>query len=187
MVQTPNKTITLEEFLALPETKPASEYIDGEIIQKPMPQGKHSKLQGKFVTKINNLVEERKTALAFPELRCVFGGGAIVPDISVFTWNRIPKDANGEIANVFEVAPDWIVEILSPDQHSTKVTKKILHCLDYGCLMGWLIDPDDRSVIVYPADGRSHAFSEADQRLIVPIFVKDFQLTVGELFSWLID
>jgi Uma2 family endonuclease len=41
MVQTPIKTITLEEFLKLPETEPASEYIDGEIVQKPMPQGEH--------------------------------------------------------------------------------------------------------------------------------------------------
>ena len=28
MVQTPSKTVTLEEFLNLPETKPASEYSD---------------------------------------------------------------------------------------------------------------------------------------------------------------
>jgi Uma2 family endonuclease len=41
MVQTPSRTLTLAEFLQLPETKPASEYIDGQIIQKPMPQGKH--------------------------------------------------------------------------------------------------------------------------------------------------
>jgi len=42
MVQTPVKTLTLTEFLELPETKPACEFIDGMIIQKPMPQGKHS-------------------------------------------------------------------------------------------------------------------------------------------------
>lgn len=42
MVRTTSKNITLAEFLILPETKPASEYINGEIIQKPMAQGKHS-------------------------------------------------------------------------------------------------------------------------------------------------
>lgn len=36
------KTISLTEFLQLPETKPASEYIDGEISQKDLPQGQHS-------------------------------------------------------------------------------------------------------------------------------------------------
>ncbi len=42
MVQVPSKSLTLDDFLQLPDTKPASEYIDGQIIQKPMPQGKHS-------------------------------------------------------------------------------------------------------------------------------------------------
>jgi Uma2 family endonuclease len=48
MVQTSAKPITLDEFLQLPETKPASEYIDGQIIQKPMPQGQHSTIQGEL-------------------------------------------------------------------------------------------------------------------------------------------
>ncbi len=38
MVQAPSKTLTLAEFLQLPETKPASEYIDGQIIQKQEPE-----------------------------------------------------------------------------------------------------------------------------------------------------
>lgn len=38
-------TPTLEQFLTLPETKPASEYIEGEIVQKHKPKGKHSQLQ----------------------------------------------------------------------------------------------------------------------------------------------
>jgi Uma2 family endonuclease len=47
MVQTPSKPITLDKFLQQPETKPASEYIDGHIIQKPMPQGQHSTHSGR--------------------------------------------------------------------------------------------------------------------------------------------
>ncbi|MGB7415278.1 MAG: Uma2 family endonuclease [Thermosynechococcaceae cyanobacterium] len=45
MVQTPTRPVTLDDFLQRPETEPASEYIDGQIIQKPMPQGEHSTLQ----------------------------------------------------------------------------------------------------------------------------------------------
>ena len=48
MVQTSAQTLTLEEFLKLPETKPASEYIDGQIVQKQMPQGKHSIIEVKI-------------------------------------------------------------------------------------------------------------------------------------------
>ncbi len=38
--------LTLQDFLQMPETKPASEYIDNQIIQKPRQQGKHSTSQG---------------------------------------------------------------------------------------------------------------------------------------------
>ena len=34
----PTAKISLDEFLQLPETKPASEYINGQVYQKPMPQ-----------------------------------------------------------------------------------------------------------------------------------------------------
>lgn len=120
MVQTSSKSLTLEEFLKLPETKPASEYINGQIIQKPMPQGEHSTIRGELVTVINAVVKPQRIARAFLGLRCTFGQRSTVPDISVFTWDRIPRDENGEIANVFLAAPDWTIELLSPDQSQTK-------------------------------------------------------------------
>lgn len=93
--------ITLEEFLKLSETKPASEYIEGEIIQKPMPKSKHSRLQLRVCNAINEVMENSKLAYAFPELRCtypagsrtacVYGGRSIVPDIAVLLWERIEK------------------------------------------------------------------------------------------------
>jgi len=39
MTTTLDQQITLAQFLKLPETKPASEFINGRIYQKPMPQG----------------------------------------------------------------------------------------------------------------------------------------------------
>jgi Uma2 family endonuclease len=62
MVQTPQKSITLAEFLKLPETKPASEYIDGQIIQKPMPQGEHSTIQGELIISVNAVLKPQKIA-----------------------------------------------------------------------------------------------------------------------------
>lgn len=185
MVQVPEKTITLEAFLKLPETKPASEYINGQVIQKPMPQGKHSKLQGKLVTAINQVVEERKIALAFPELRCTFAGRSIVPDVSVFAWDRIPVDDNGDIANVFPIYPDWAIEIFSPEQSPTKVTGNILHCLKNGCQMGWLIDPEERSLLIYPSGQQPEFLQEEQDTLPVPSLVADLHLTVYDVFSWL--
>lgn len=185
MVQTPNKTVSLEEFLKLPETKPASEYINGQIIQKQMPQGKHSKLQEELVGGINSVVKVQRIAYAFPELRCTFGGSSIVPDIAVFTWSRIPVDENGKIANVFNAAPDWVIEILSPEQSQTRVTANIAHCLDHGTRLGWLLDPEVEAILTYAPNQHPKVFEAPTDVLPVPEFAQDIQLTVGQIFGWL--
>ncbi|MDZ8080569.1 MAG: Uma2 family endonuclease [Nostoc sp. DcaGUA01] len=187
MVQTSAKPLTLTEFLDLPETEPASEYIDGRIIQKPMPQGEHSAIQTELAPAINLVVKPKKIARAFCELRCTFGNRSIVPDISVFKWDRIPRKENGGVANVFSIAPDWTIEILSPDQSQTKVIKNILHCLKYGTQMGWLIDPKEKSVFVYLPNEATNVYEELETKLPVPEFAKDFSLTVEGLFNWLLE
>nr|WP_199295755.1 Uma2 family endonuclease [Trichocoleus sp. FACHB-591] len=173
--------------MKLPETKPASEYIDGKIIQKPMPQGKHSTIQTEFSTTVNAVLKSRRIARAFSELRLTFGDRSTVPDVSVFTWEKIPRDENGEIANTFAIAPDWTIEILSPDQSQTKVTKNILHCLNHGTQMGWLIDPDEQTVFVYLPKQQPEVFDASEQKLPVPSFASELNLNVGAVFGWLLE
>jgi Uma2 family endonuclease len=185
MVQTPLRPLILDEFLSLPETKPASEYINGTIIQKPMPQGKHSRLQRKLIERINVTLDDAGIAEAFPELRCTFGGRSIVPDIAIFQLSHIPTDATGEIANRFNLPPDWTIEILSPNQSSAHVIHNILHCLQNGCEMGWFVDPADQSVTVYPKGQQPTYFNQPSDRLSVPDFAQTVALTMGELLSWL--
>lgn len=187
MVQTPIKSMGLETFLAMPETKPASEFVDGEIVKKPLPQGKHSIVQRELTFTIDRPLRDKKIARAFPELRCTFGGRSTVPDIAVVDWQRIPRDESGSVANVFAIAPDWTIEILSPDQSQTKVVKNILHTLKNGALMGWLIDPEEQTVFVYRSKQEVEIFDEMDQQLPMPEFAQDLQLTIGELFGWLIE
>lgn len=125
MVQAPAQTVSLSEFLALPETQPASEYIDEYIVQKPMLQGKHSTIQRDLTMAVEMVRKLWKRGRFFPELRCTFAERSIVPNIAIFTWDRILRDEDGSIANQFPLAPDWVVEILSLDQSQTKVTKKM--------------------------------------------------------------
>lgn len=185
MVQKIYQTFTLAEFLQLPETKPAREYLNGHMRQKPMPQGKHSVIQGELVTAINQIVKPPQIARAFPELRCTFGDRSIVPDIAVFLWNRIPRDVQGAVANTFPIAPDWAIEILSPDQNSTRVTQNLLHCLRYGTQMGWLIDPAEQMLLIYRPQQEPMVLDLPNEMIPVPHFASALQLTVNGLFAWL--
>ncbi len=67
---------------------------------------------------LNEVLEAEGTGLAFSELRYTFGGVSIVPDIVVLSRDRIPKDEDGDIADVIKVAPNAAIEILSPQQVS---------------------------------------------------------------------
>ncbi|TAD80671.1 MAG: Uma2 family endonuclease [Oscillatoriales cyanobacterium] len=180
------EAINLNQFLELPDTEPASEFIDGKIIQKPMPQGEHSTLQADLVAAINAVLKQRKIARAYTELRCTFGNRAIIPDLSVFQWDRIPRNATtGRVANQFLIPPDWAIEILSPKQASLNIIDKLLHCAEHGTQVGWLIDPAQGAVLTINRDCQIAVLRQPSDRLPVPDFAADFQLTVGELFDWL--
>jgi Uma2 family endonuclease len=185
MVATPTKPLTLEEFLSLPEIKPASEYIEKKIIQKPMPKGKHSLLQLELISFINVALRKSGVAIAFPELRCTFGGQSIVPDVVILKTENVLKDEQGEIINDFNLAPNWMIEILSPDQNTTPVITKILHSLKHGTEVGWLIDPAEKSIFVYHSQNKVEIVDDFNQALIVPKFAELVTLTAEEIFSWL--
>ena len=181
MVATVN--LTLEEFLARPETKPASEFVAGKVSQKPMPQGEHSTLQGEFCDRINQAAKPQKLAYAFPELRCIFGGAAIVPDVSVFRWERIPRQASGRVANRFEIPPNWAIEILSPDQSQTKVLEKLLHCSQHGTELGWLLDSEEDSILIVLPEQRVQLLKGSQ---VLPVLAGlPLDLTVEQVFGWL--
>lgn len=183
MVQTPTQLLTLEAFLQLPETKPASEFISGQITQKPMPQGEHSLLQSDLVSRVNAVAKTAKVACAFPELRCVFGGAAIVPDVSVFRWQRIPRTPAGRVANRFEIPPDWAIEILSPDQSQTKVLANLLHCMEHGTELGWLLDPENDSVLAILPEMRVKLYQGTEPLPMLRDI--DLVLSAADIFSWL--
>ncbi|MBN3939573.1 MAG: Uma2 family endonuclease [Nostoc sp.] len=179
-----SSNLSLTEFLQLPETQPASEYIDAKIYQKPMPQGKHSRIQTRLSTEINQVSEPEQKALALTELRCTYGGRSLVPDIAVFEWSRLVVDQDGEIANQFGIYPDWIIEILSPDQFPNRVIDKIIFCINHGTKLGWFIDSNDKSVMVFQPNKLPEVKYNNDN-LTVLYVLADWQITPADIFSWL--
>jgi Uma2 family endonuclease len=110
----PIQILTVEEFLKLPyiEDSPAWEYADGVATQKPTPKTRHSLLQKRLLAEID---AHSETYTALPELRCTFAGKSVIPDIAVIVWERIQLNSMGEPEDNFVEAPNWAIEILSPD------------------------------------------------------------------------
>lgn len=183
--------LSLEAFLQRPETKPATEFFHGSLTQKPMPTGKHSRLRSRLTREIDQRTEAPEIALALTELRCTFGGRSLVLDIAVIRWENLPWDEDETIGDRFEQCPDWVIEILSPQQPQYLVMEKILFCLQHGTAMGWLIDPYVESITVFRKDKTPtlHLSQPLPETQDTPLpmldDLGDWKLYAKDLFGWL--
>lgn len=154
-------TLTLDEFLALPETEPASEYIDGEVIQKTMPVWDHGVIQRLLSFVLTLYLRAHPIGDAGSEIRCIFGPPGrprgYIPD---YVFVRGARKKPGD--EPFRGAPDLAVEILSPDDRMPRVMRKLRFYLAHGVRLVWLIDPGRRTILVMTPPDTEHLLSEDD-------------------------
>ena len=155
--------LTLDQFLKLPETKPAREYVDGEVLKKPMPTGWHGLVQGLLSLVVNLFLRRQPVGFAGSEIRCIFGPPgrerAYVPDFIFIAAGGADRVlTNGPVRH----APDLAVEILSPDDRPGRVQRKIRFYLANGVRLVWVVDPEARSVTVWTPASSSRTLSEDD-------------------------
>lgn len=176
------RPLTLEEFLKLPEEKPALEFSDGVVTQKVSPKGRHSRLHGVLVQLLSESAGHPASAWVLPELRATFAGASIVPDISVYQRARVPRDARGRIADDFLEPPDIAIEIVSPGQSATTLVRRCLWYVAHGVQIALLVDPSDESVLAFRPGQPAVAWHGAD-RIDLHEVVPGFELTVERLFA----
>jgi Uma2 family endonuclease len=176
---------TLEAFLSLPEKKPALEFEDGMVTQKVPPQGKHSWLQYAIADRLNVFTLPRRLARAFPELRATFAGVSRVPDVAVYHWERIPRDADGRVADEFRVAPDIAIEIVSPGQRPNALVRRCLWYVSHGVGIALLVDPQDETILVFRPD-RIPLHLQGEEQIDLTDVLPGFSLTAQQIFESLV-
>ncbi|HIK38285.1 MAG: Uma2 family endonuclease [Geminocystis sp.] len=172
--------VGLEKFLQLPETQPPLEYLEGEIIQKPIPSFKEVVVRHRLLTKLNNVASSDSSWRAFLELRCTFNGQSLVPDIVVLTEEHL----NTNESHRTQVPPDWSIDLFSPEQSQTIILKRVIRCLEAGTQLAWVIDIEEKTIFVYFPQ-KVVFFDKEEDLLPTPPFVSSVSLTGGEIFSWL--
>ena len=173
--------LTLEDFLALPETKPGSEFIDGEVVQKTMPSTDHTIIQRLLSFVFTLFLREFPIAEGGTEWRCILGPPghelARLPDFALVLRERL-RGLRGD--EPFRGAPDFAVEILSPDDRMSDALAKVRLYLEHGVRLVWLIDPRTRTVLSWSAWGSPRQFGEDDTLDGGDLF-PDFSTTVRDI------
>ena len=84
------------------------------------------------------------------------------PDIAFISQGRVPEP---EPAGYAALAPDLVVEILSPGDRPGEVLAKVADWLSGGTRLVWVVDADRRVARVYRADGTESVLS-AEEALL---------------------
>lgn len=179
---TARRTMTLDQFLRLRERKPALEFIDGEVTQKAAPKARHGTLQLEIAMLVDGFARPSRTARAFPETRATFAGRSYVPDVVVYRWERIPRTADGKVADDFILPPDIAVEVISPGQTVAKLSERCRWFVANGVPIALLVVPRRRTVFRFHATEGERALS-GDDRIDLDGVLPGFELTVATLFG----
>jgi Uma2 family endonuclease len=125
--------VSVEEYLAT-TYKPACDYVDGALYQKPMATRKHCRIQGQLAHLI---------IAGFPDFEAdpeqtvwIRTGKYLVPDLVVQDRSHIQDPYPTEPVHL-------CVEILSPEDRISAVIAK---CEDYhawGVETEWIVDPEN--------------------------------------------
>lgn len=177
-----DRALTLEEFLRLPERKPPLEYEEGEVRQKVSPKFSHARIEGLLTARIALLAGPDERIVALPELRVTFGGRSVVPDLSAFRRERLPRKPGGNVAEDFFLPPDLAVEILSPKQSVPRVLRRCVWYVDNGVHAALLLDPNDELAFLF-RPGQPTQSLRGDALIDLSDVVPGFAMTAGELFG----
>lgn len=167
--------MTPEQYLALPEEKPYLEYVDGVVLQKPMPQEEHAELIFRLSLRLGIWMESNG-GRAGPEARARLGDlpNYRLPDLSY--WK--PGIPRGN-----EAPPTLAVEVRSKDQTLAELQRKCEFLRASGVEACWLIDPSTRTAQVF--EGRSKKARAVD--VLRAECLPGFELPLSDLFAVLDD
>lgn len=176
--------MTAEELRCLPGNNMRHELIDGELHEWPLNGGEHGYVSGRVARQLGAFLERH------PDVGGgLFAGGTgfwlthnpdsvRAPDVAYVGESRLSRAL---IPGYPELAPDLVVEVVSPNDLADELQIKIEQWLLAGVLLVWVLYPQMRSAIIYETNGRG-ALLHADDTLHGEPVLPGFSCPVGDLF-----
>jgi Uma2 family endonuclease len=177
------RRITGEELLAMGDIG-RCELVEGRIVPMSPTGDEHGGYESNFVFFIAHYVREHKL------------GHVRVGESGVYT-RRNPDTVRGvDVAFIsndryarrqkqgsfLDVAPDLIVEIMSPDDRWSEVTQKLREYFAIGVRLVWVADPASRTIHAYRALSDVREFTQHDT-LTGDDVLPGFSVPVASLFE----
>lgn len=177
-----SKLSVYDEFCRVPEHLVA-EVIRGQLVTLPRPAPKHARATSVMGGKLIPSYDEGSGGpggwwiLFEPELHLGPAPDILVPDLAGWRRERLPVLPD---LPYFELAPDWVLEVLSPSTVRRDRADKLPIYAEFGVGHVWLVDPDARTLEVFSLfDGHwrlEHVYQDTDEVCAAPFAAVRFGL-----------
>jgi Uma2 family endonuclease len=174
--------LTAEELLELPDDGMRHELAEGELLTMAPTGESHGRVALAIGARIFDHVERNGLGRAYAA-----GTGFVLhrgpdsvraPDVAFVAAERLVV---GPMPGFAEMAPDLVVEVVSPSDRATEVASKAAMWIDAGVRLVWVVDPQARLAAVHHPGGLVTVLRE-DGALDGEDVLPGFRLPLGSLF-----
>ncbi len=190
-MSTQTERITFDEWRAMPETKQRYEIVDGVMIIAAVPSADHQWLSGEMYWKLRDFVEPRRLGVAlFAPLNLLIQREPLrtrQPDVLYLSAERTGIRGRRELRGiqVLDVAPDIVVEVLSPSNSRRDIQEKLEDYRRLGVLECWLMSPEAETVEVVELSpvGMVTVKVSGSNETLISARLEGFALPLQEIFE----
>lgn len=161
MAQRAGHPATYEDILALPRHV-TGQIVFGVLHAHPRPAPKHARAATTLTGELGSPFDRGRGGpggwllLAEPELH--LGTEILVPDLAGWRRERMPEMPVDKA--YFDLAPDWICEVLSPSTASLDRGDKSKVYAEHGVKHVWFVDPEAKTLEVLALEAKKYLVFE---------------------------
>jgi len=177
------RPITIEEFETFP-FEGRWELIDGAPVEITPSADESSSIGATIITLLGSFVRPR----GLGRLYGADGGFVIFPDrptvrVPDAAFVRAERAPQGQARRSFpRLAPDLVVEVLSPSDRASDVVAKLEMYQEAGVPLIWLVDPEQTTITVI-ASGKLTRVLQSNDTLDGGDVLPGFTVPVAEIFA----
>lgn len=173
---------TIEDLERLADSECRYDLIRGELIEMPPAGGEHGEIAAGIIGRLWSHVTANKLGRVYTSetgfLLARAPDVVLAPDAAVVLTERVPVRRPG----YYEVSPDLVVEVVSPNDSASYVQRKVLEYLNAGVRMVWIVYPEQQTISVYEPGDRVR-FLTRDATLDGGDVLPGFSVLVAQIFE----
>jgi Uma2 family endonuclease len=157
--------MTADELLHLPANGKRYELVNGELHEMAPAGGEHGKVGGRALRRLGNFLDQQpdlggELFTAETGFRLTRDPDTVrAPDVAYVAETRL---AQAIVPGYPELAPDFVVEVVSPGDRASEVQAKVDEWLRAGVRLVWVLYPQTRTAMVYQPDGSAQLLHAED-------------------------